>query len=247
MALLWERRVGDTCYQVRSAGASRRLYTDGIFHSQYNPRRPLSGGVWDLLLLPAFFQPQQVRRVLVLGVGGGAVIRLLREFLAPETIIGIDLDGTHLAIAREFFGVEGEGTTLVQADAERWLADYRGAPFDLIIEDLFGGADGEPVRALKANARWFDRLRRPLARDGILAMNFPTSGQLAGCAALTNRRVQARFAAGFALSGFRDTNAVGVFLRRPADSFTLRRHLNAHPGLDPRKASGVRYRIRQLF
>ena len=52
MALLWERRVEGTLYQVRSAGRTRRLYTNGVFHSQYNPVRPVTGSVWDLLLLP---------------------------------------------------------------------------------------------------------------------------------------------------------------------------------------------------
>jgi spermidine synthase len=76
VSLLWERRIGGTLYQVRNAGRTRRLYTNGVFHSQYNPARPVTGSVWDLLLLPAFFYaPGELRRVLVLGVGGGAVIQ----------------------------------------------------------------------------------------------------------------------------------------------------------------------------
>ncbi len=75
MAIVWSKKVAETRYEVRSAGSPLRLYTDGVFHSQYNPEQLLTGHVWDLLMLPAFFYPKNtIKRVLVLGVGGGAVV-----------------------------------------------------------------------------------------------------------------------------------------------------------------------------
>ena len=59
---------GGTRYEVRSHGASVRLYTNGVFHSQWNEGRPFAGGVWDCLSLPVLYRdPAAVRRVLVLG------------------------------------------------------------------------------------------------------------------------------------------------------------------------------------
>ena len=55
MAILWQKKIKNTQYEVRSAGQTRRLYTDGVFHSQFNPNRAITGGVWDLLMLPTFF------------------------------------------------------------------------------------------------------------------------------------------------------------------------------------------------
>ena len=55
MAIVWSKVVGDSQYEVRTAGQSIRLYKDGVFHSQWNARRPLAGGVWDLLFIPALF------------------------------------------------------------------------------------------------------------------------------------------------------------------------------------------------
>ena len=101
MALLWHKQDGNTRYEVRSAGNTRRLYTNGVFHSQYNSTQPVTGSVWDLLLLPAFFLPaSSLKRVLVLGVGGGAVIRQLNHFLQPEQIVGVELNPVHLEVAR---------------------------------------------------------------------------------------------------------------------------------------------------
>ncbi|WP_455217906.1 hypothetical protein, partial [Kaarinaea lacus] len=87
MAIVWHKKISGTCYEVRKAGNSIRLYTDGVFHSQYNPHRPVTGSVWDLLMLPAFFTNiDKISRVLVLGVGGGSVIQLLHRYVKPDEI-----------------------------------------------------------------------------------------------------------------------------------------------------------------
>jgi spermidine synthase len=247
MAVLWERRVNGTLYQVRSAGRTRRLYTNGVFHSQYNPVRPATGSVWDLLLLSAFFYaPGELRRVLVLGVGGGAVIRQLQQFVRPELIVGVELSAVHLAIARRFFGVRGEGVALQQADAVDWLREYRGPGFDMIVDDLFADCDGEPQRAVFPDASWVRRLSDCLVRHGMIVTNFASPLELEVSAYLTHRACRRRFRSAFQLSTAQNHNAVGVFLKKPAAARQLRERLKRVPALDPRKARGLRYRIRSL-
>ncbi len=248
MAVVWQKTVNGCDYQVRTAGSSVRLYTDGVFHSQYNPLRPVGGGVWDLLMLPAFFyRAGGIRRVLVLGVGGGAVIRLLSEFVRPEAIVGVELDPVHLTVARRFFGVGGAGVSLHCADACEWVKRYRGPPFDLIIEDLFGESEGEPSRAVVPTARWFQALLRHLSLGGALVMNFISREELAGAAWFSSRTIRQRFPSAFQLESPREENAVAAFLRTPASSRGLRRNLAREPGLDPQpKTARLRYRIRPL-
>lgn len=247
MALLWFRQDGDTRYEVRTAGHSIRLYSNGVFHSQYNPRQPVSGSLWDLLMLPAFFAPQAVRRVLVLGVGGGAVIRQLNHFLAPQAIVGIELNPIHLEVAQRYFGVAAANVTLHEADALRWVRQYRGAPFDLIIDDLFGHTDGEPQRAVAADGRWFRQLGKLLAADGTLVFNFPAAAELQACAWFADARLHARYPAAFRLTAPQYHNAVGAFLRRDVPTARLRAQLAAWPALDPaRRSCRLNYRIRRL-
>lgn len=175
MAIIWQQQKKGVNYEVRSAGRTRRLYTDGVFHSQYNPNTPVTGSVWDLLLLPLFFHPiQSVKRVLVLGVGGGAVINQINHFLSPQQIVAVELNPVHLYVAKRFFSVEANNLELVQGDAIRWVEKYRGEKFDVIIDDLFGEVDGEPSRAVEANERWCQQLSRLVHADGTLVMNFDT-------------------------------------------------------------------------
>ena len=71
MALIWKTDLQGVHYEVRRAGRTLRLYANGVQHSEFHPKRLLTGSVWDLLWLPALLhEPSRFRRVLVLGLGG---------------------------------------------------------------------------------------------------------------------------------------------------------------------------------
>jgi spermidine synthase len=248
MAVLWQKTVDGRNYQVRSAGQTRRLYTDGVFHSQFNPANPISGSVWDLLMIPAFFYPPgRLRRVLVLGVGGGAVIQLLRRFVEPQAIVGIELNPVHLYVARRFFGMQRENVQLVEGDGIEWARNYNGPGFDLIIEDLFGEQDGEPVRAVSADGEWFRTLLAHLNSDGALVLNFTAVSDLRDCAFFTDPPTGKQFQCAFQLTTPLYENAVGAFLRKPATTRELRQRLIETPGLNPTlRTSRLDYRIRRF-
>lgn len=248
MAILWQTDVDGTHYEVRSAGRTRRLYTDGVFHSQYNPAHSVTGAVWDLMFLPAFFRlPARTRRVLVLGVGGGAIIHLLHRLVGPDAITAIELDAQHLDIARRYFQVGDTGAELVCADAYTWVKSYRGAPFDLVIDDLYGESDGEPVRPAAVNARWFGDLSGLLVHDGVLVINFTRRREFQDCAWHSNRAVRRRFRSVFELQSPAYENVVAAFLKFDADSAALRRNLQAHPVLGRRSVSRrLDFRVRSV-
>jgi len=248
MALVWQKESGGHLYEVRSAGRSLRLYTDGVCHSQYNPTSPLTGHIWDLLMLPAFFHEQgAVKRVLVLGVGGGASIHLLRHFVHPETIVGVELNPVHMHVARRFFGLKHDSIQLVLADAVQWIEDYQGEKFDLIIDDLFAEENGEPVPAVASNPGWFNRLLKHLSKGGLIVKNFLDMQSARSSAGLTNPGVSQNFSSIFQLTTPYNENVAIAYLKRPSTSQALRKHLAATPGLNPAlKSTRLRYRARRL-
>jgi spermidine synthase len=248
MSIVWQQRVADTLYQVRQAGRSLRLYTNGVFHSQYNPGRPVTGNVWDLLWLPAFFYPSgSIRRVLVLGVGGGAAIQQLRRFVQPDAITGVELNPVHLRIARRFFGVRGKDVELVRANALEWVQRYRGPAFDMIIEDLFGDSGGEAERTVFADPKWVSALTRCLSDTGMIVCNFATRLELMSAAYLNHPACRKNFRSAFQLSTAQNYNTVGVFLRRASTTRQLRERLKRVRELDPRRPSSrLSYRIKTL-
>lgn len=173
MALVWQQRADGVRYEVRSAGNSLRLYTNGVLHTQYNPTRTWTGSVWDLLTLPSLLlPPERIRRVLVLGVGGGAAIRQLLDFFPHAQVTGIELNPVHVQLATRYFGLQDPRVHLVCDNAVTWLALYDGEPFDLVIDDLFGDRDGVPCRAVPVDADWLDLLASNLDSCGLLTINF---------------------------------------------------------------------------
>lgn len=179
MSILWESHAGETHYSVRSAGGSVRLYTNRVFHSQWNPKMPFAGGIWDCLSLPVLHQsPGYFKRVLLLGVGGGAVVRQLQSIDHYDSITAIEIDELHLQIARDWFDVGGDEVSLIHADAIEWVQAYAGPPFDLIIDDLFGHEAGEPVRACALTDQWLACLRQHLRSQGLLVTNCVDSKEL---------------------------------------------------------------------
>lgn len=248
MAILWQKQYQGSRYEVRSAGQTRRLYTDGVFHSQYRPQRALAGGIWDLLMLPIFFRPQQhFKRVLVLGVGGGTVLHQLQRYARVDELIGVELNPIHLQVAKRYFGVQRSGARLHQAEAGEWLRRYRGAPFDLIIEDLFAEQDGEPVRPIEADTGWFRLLDKNLSKDGMLVMNFIGRSNLRQSAWYQGPAIRQLFAQAYQFTLPDYENYIAAFLKQPSSSRILRERLNSEPSLAREiRQGGFNFTVRRL-
>lgn len=245
MAILHSRRADGVHYQIRSAGQSLRLYTDGVLHTQYHPTRRVTGGVWDLLALPALALPQAAR-VLLLGVGGGAAVHLLRDWCPGVHITGVELNPVHLQLARRFFALRGPGLSLVQGDARAYVEGYRGEPFDLVIEDLFGG-QGLPDRSFAADRPWCAALGRLVNNTGALVINTLSRQQLHETALVRDDRTRGQWPGRLCLTLPAYANAVGAFFRQPVAPAQLRRAIRADTArLRQERAGQLRYRIGQL-
>lgn len=248
MAIEFDQHFQGRHYQVRSAGRTRRLYTDGVFHSQYNPSHGVTGSVWDLLFLPAcFYNPDEIKRVLVLGVGGGAVIHMLNRFIAPESIVGVELSELHIQLAQRYFGLQYDNLELVRANAIDWVIDYVGEPFDLIIDDLYFEVAGQPQRAIAADASWFDVLMEHLSEQGALVMNFVSYREWRNSAWFSEPFVQEGFASVYQFATPTCHNAVVGFLRKDTETRMLRQNLKQTPLLNPERANcRLRYAIKKI-
>lgn len=172
MAVLWSHEEDGNRYEVRSAGASLRLYRNGVHHSQWNPDRPLSGSVWDLITLPALHRPvASLEDGLMLGFGAGAVARQLCDLAGLQRLVGVEIDPMHLSIAQGFFECSGR-CELVGADAVEWVHEEgEEASYDLIIDDLYSEEEGIPIRCAPTDFEWFSALVRLLRPGGILVLN----------------------------------------------------------------------------
>ena len=86
-----------------------------------------------------FTQPDPAAPALVLGLGGGSVVKLLCEQLAVRgPITAVELDPAVVQVAAGEFGVQAsESLSIVCADAFAWLPTAPAAAYGLIVIDLF--------------------------------------------------------------------------------------------------------------
>jgi predicted membrane-bound spermidine synthase len=249
MAVIWETVRDGQRYQVRTAGRSVRLYEGGILHTQTHPERLFTGSVWDLLALPALMMPaRSIRRVLVLGVGGGSVLRQLQHLVGPVHITGVEYNELHLRLAQRFFGLGPKVADLVHAEAGAFVHAWAGEPFDMIIDDIFAEKDGQPARAITADATWLTALRRLLSPTGVLVTNFVSAREFRVSAHGPKHLDRQLFAAGFSLSTPHCENIITALFRHPVREGDLAAALTQHPLT--RKASVrrvLRYRLRQFL
>lgn len=247
MAIMWQKFVNNTDYQVRNAGRTIRLYTDGILHTEYNPGHKVTGSVWDLLLLGAFHIPKEsLKRVLVLGVGGGAVIHQIQSFFPEAHITGVEINPVHLRVAKTFFDLNPKNLKLVKADAIEWVSSHQAETYDLIIEDLFGEIDGEPDRVQELNKAWIKKLDQLLSPQGVLVVNFIDRDSLVeGASRIYKTR---NYASALRYTTKNCFNIVGIFSRNPVKSKDVLMRLRDEPLLDRRKKTcRLQYHVRKLF
>ena len=240
MTLLERRVVSGKTYEVHETRGARRLYTDGVLHTHFDARQPISGRVWDLLALPGIVRAPA--RVLVLGVAGGAVIRQLLAFAAPVRIDAVDLDRTHLALGARHFGLDDPRVRLHRADARDFVRRSR-ASYDVIIDDVFCEVNGEPKRAITYDTAWGELVRARLARGGVLVVNSAGPREVRGTV-LASARFHRRFASVIKLETETAGNVVLALSQVPMDARHLRSAANKALG---RSATRLRMTLRTVY
>lgn len=157
--------------EIRRTARGLELRVDGTLASNRPDGHRGAGPVWDALALPVLALPPARRRsVLVLGLGGGSVPRIVRAIAPAAQIVGVEVDPAIVAAARAQLGLDDLGVEVVVADALAALRAERRR-FDVVIEDAFVG----PTQAIRKPAGFPEPVlslaRRRLAPGGLLVCN----------------------------------------------------------------------------
>lgn len=120
-----------------------------------------------------FHHPQE--RVLVVGLGGGGMIRFLDQHFPATLVEAVEIDPVVVRLADTYFETrENEQVTIHTADAFDFLRTDCG-PYDAIYMDAFlrpsiDGTEGSETARLKTVA-FLETIRERLTPEGILACN----------------------------------------------------------------------------
>ncbi len=124
----------------------------------------------------------------VLGLGGGALVRALREQVPRVRIQGIEQSSGVIQVARSCFFLDDDSKTrLVVADAAEFVSDCK-FPMDLVLADLYGseGMDGR-----QTGREFLEDCRNLLRPGGVFVANLWDSEYRLSAEA--NRQLKAAF------------------------------------------------------
>jgi spermidine synthase len=120
------------------------------------------------------YKPRQERCVII-GLGGGSMVRFLNRFFPEVQIDVVDIDPLVVRVAAEYFGVRSNAKTHIAVeDGFKFLA-AQGDPYDTIYLDAFvkpaadTDAEGMPLR-LKTK-QFLVSLQKRLTPDGVVVVN----------------------------------------------------------------------------
>lgn len=152
-----------------------------------------------------------------------------------------------MQLAKRFFGLQYDNLELIEANAIDWLIEYQGEPFDLIIDDLYFEDHGEPLRAIQADASWFDVLLDNLSEHGLLVMNFVNHKQWRSSAYYQEDFVAEAFQSVYQFATPTCHNSIVGFLKKSSETKQLRERLKTIPMLNPDRARcRLRYAVKKI-
>ncbi len=94
----------------------------------------------EMITNPAFAVNPGIKNVLVIGAGDGGTIRELTKFSSVEHIDWVEIDGKVIELSEKYLPglscANGDSrVNLLVGDGVRYVEEYKGVPYDLIIVD----------------------------------------------------------------------------------------------------------------
>ena len=116
----------------------------------------------------AVVYPAELKRILMIGLGGGTISTYLGRYIPEVTIDTVEIDPGVISAAKKYFGIrESERVRYLDGDGRVFL-NRNKQPYDLIILDAFHGGY-IPFHLL--TREFFQLVKRNLTPGGAVAMN----------------------------------------------------------------------------
>lgn len=126
-------------------------------------------------MFASYLEQPQPRRVLIVGLGGGVMVRFLTHHEPEALIDAVEIDPVVVRLADEYFGVRPGGNVRIHtADAVAFV-ESTTERYDLILMDAFlrpsSDTDSTGVPSRLKTLEFLGHLKRALAPGGVVAFN----------------------------------------------------------------------------
>lgn len=134
---------------------------------------PQSGGlaekIWKITLKKIKNQ-LKVNKCLIVGMGGGGIAKLVRQYWPDSEITGVDIDPVMVELGRKYLNLDQAGAKVVIADAYDYMVDTykKNKKYDLICIDVYV----QRLVPQKFNSEDFiELIKKALTTEGLAIFN----------------------------------------------------------------------------
>jgi len=179
--ILADRKSEYSHIRIRQADGYRSLIFvrdsgDEVVETMLNLRQPyrLVSDYTKFMFLSYLFRPQP-ERVLIVGLGGGAMVHFMRHHDRKAKVDVVEIDPVVVELAAQHFGIKPvPGVEVITADGLKHIAESDGA-YDVIFMDAFlkptRGTDTSGVPLELKTRAFFDSIKQALRPDGVVVFN----------------------------------------------------------------------------
>ena len=129
-----------------------------------------SGGIIKSIWQKPLKKIIKANQVLILGLGGGTAVQLIKERFPEVKITTLEIDQEIIKIGKKYFGLDGiKDLKIINAEAIGWVNNYRGDKFDLILVDLYIGSEFSKEAM---NDEFLKKLKKLLSKNGVIIFNW---------------------------------------------------------------------------
>ena len=138
------------------------------------------------ILTVALAYPDQIKKVAMLGVGGGSTLNYLSAYLKDATLTGVELDPKVLDFAKSEFGLAvNKKLNFLESDGRVFLLRNKEI-YDLVILDAYRGGY---VPSHMLTKEFYQLLRTRLSASGVASINLHSGTALFDSSLKTIREV----------------------------------------------------------
>lgn len=184
---------------VREADGTHDLILNegaDAIHSRYNPNTVLFGPSWytDYMLTAPYFNSGaaagRVRRLAIIGLAGGTVVRQYTAAYGAIPIDGAEIDPAIVAVGRRYFGMTEPNLHVYIGDGRTFIRTTHNV-YDVAVIDAYQ----QPYIPFQlATREFFTEIRAHFSPDGVLVVN---TGHTCTDRRLVQAIVNTLYAAGF--------------------------------------------------
>lgn len=135
------------------------------------------------LFLSYLFRPKQ-EKVLIVGLGGGAMIHFLKQYDPKVKVDVVEIDPVIVNIAEKYFGIRGGGNVnIITTDGFEYLKNTE-TRYDVVYMDAFlkpsRDTDNTGVPLRLKTLRFYKEIQKKLTPNGLVAFNLNPHATIEG-------------------------------------------------------------------